>query len=254
MNYQSSARRVTDVSEAVGTVGSGVIAERIITAPCTPRIVITGPFQAQLTVDPSQHDDFCLRFRADDNVLPRVRARLRDGVLEIGLEDGMYSDLSELKVTARVGQLSELATSGRACASVQHLDGHAIALTAAHASVIHVDGRARHWQLAAAGQSLIRLRAASAERVSVSASDASTVQLEGACPDLDVSLSGAARLLAVRPAFVAQRAQLDLSGAARASLCTSERVAGRVRFPARLTLSCRGAIDLQGAYRLEPRS
>ena len=235
-------------------MGSGVVAERIITAPCTPKIVISGPFQAQLTVDPAQSDDFSLRFRADDNVLPRVRARLRDGVLEIGLDDGTYSDLSELKVSARVGRLSELVTSGRACASVQHLNGGTIAFTAAHASVIHVEGRARHWPLAAAGQSMVRLRAASAEQIAVHACDASTVQLEGACRALDVTLLGAARLLAARPAFVAQRAQLELSGAARASVCTSEKVAGRVRFPARLTLACRGAIDLLGAYRLEPLS
>jgi len=254
MTQQSSSRRVYGSTETAGTVGSGIISERIITAPSTLRIHIAGPFQAELSVDCAQLDDVCLRFRADDNVLPRVRAKLRDGVLEIGLEDGRYTDLSALKLSARVGQLNELVTSGRACASVHHVSGPGIALTAAHASVIHADGRARSWQLSAAGQSVIHLQGVNAEHITLHACDASTVQLEGACAELDLSLQGAARLLAARPGFVAQRAQLELSGAARASLCTSERVAGRVRFPSRLTLACRGAIDLQGAYRLEPLS
>jgi hypothetical protein len=254
MTQQSSSRRVSNVTETVGTVGSGIISERIISAPVTQRIHITGPFQAELTVDPALRDDICLRFRADDNVLPRVGAKLRDGVLSIGLEDGMYSDLSALKVSARVGPLSELVTSGRASASVHAVSGPRIALTAAHASVIRADGNAQRWDLSAAGQSLIRLRAVCAEQITVDACDASTVQLEGACAELCLSLHGAARLLAARPAFVAQRAQLELAGAARASLCTSERVAGRVRFPSRLRLACRGAIDLQGAYRLESLS
>jgi hypothetical protein len=230
------------------------MAERIISAPCARRIVVSGPFQADFTVDPAQHDDLCLRFRADDNVLPRVRARLRDGALEIGLEDGTYADHTQLKVSARVGGLSELVIAGRAYANVHHLSGGAIALTAGHASVIQAEGAARRWQLSAAGQSAIRVRAASAQALTVSAGDASTVQLEGACAELDLRLSGAARVLAARPGFVAQRAHMQLSGAARASVCAVELVAGQVRFPARLTLACRGTIDLQGAYRLEPLS
>jgi len=251
---QYSSRRVYTVSESTGTVGSGILGERTISAPCASRIVVSGPFQVELRVDESMQDDVMLRFRADDNVLPRVRARLRDGALEIALEDGMYSDLSELKVSARVGRIGELSASGRASVTVHGLCGESVLLQAAHASVIHAGGAARNLQLSAAGQSLVRLHVSEVRRLVLGACDASTVQLEGACDALSLSASGAARVFAGRPAFQAREAQLDVSGATRVSLCVRERVTGRVRFPARATLACRGEIDLLGQYGVEPLS
>ena len=231
--------------ESRATVGSGRLRERCISAPCAARLRIAGPFCVELEVDPSLSDDVLLRFRADDNVLPRLQARLRAGVLEIGLADGMYSELSELHLHARVGPIAELSTLGRALVRVHGLCGHEVALHAAHASVIKASGSARHWQLVAAGQSLLRTQLQGAEQVQARVSEASTLQLEGDCAALELAAQGAAHVLAARPAFQACCAQVALSGAARVSLCARERVSGRVQFPARLSLACRGIVALQ---------
>lgn len=232
-------------------VGSGVLGERIITVPLAHAIHVSGPIEASLRVDPSHCDEITLRVQADDNLLRFVRARLRAGVIQLELESDVYLNPTQLRVTATVGYMRELSTSGVASLDVSGLKAESIALRATGASHLSASGGACEWQIDGAGNSQLQVDLTSAERVLVDVHGASEVALAGPCEELAVRARGTAEVNASMPSFSAERAQLDLHGASRVRVCASAHVTGRVRFPAQLRVAGEARCDLDGTYRRE---
>jgi Putative auto-transporter adhesin, head GIN domain len=230
--FGSRFRTVVDTNGSPTLVGSGVIVERIVSLPHAPRLQIGSCFNAELQVDPSLTHEVEWHVRSDDNVLPRVDLRLRDGVLHAELEDGAYAPLSELWIGARVGRLVEVKALGTARVVLQDLQAEAIAL---HGS----------------GASRILARIRRAERVAVELCSSSEVRLEGQASELTLQANGTSRLRAERPEFEAEHARIELSGLSNARVCARESVSGRVRFPCQLLVACRGRLEIDGAYRRE---
>jgi hypothetical protein len=252
--HAEQAMRVTDYRTRTHTaliVGSGSVRERIITTPNLAQLRVAATFRAAFSVDPDFHDDITLHFRADDNVLSRVQARVQQGVIQIGLEHGAYADLSELSVTARVGCLRAVATSGSAQLLLRDACGESITLTSSGASQLHARGSARTWRLEATGDSRLRVEFAQAERVEVAAADASEVVLDGASELLVLNACGAARVRAGKPSCTTNHARVELAGMSSACVAARRSVRGRVQFPCQLTVACPGALEISGAYRTE---
>ena len=247
--YSHNASRNRDERRAV--TGSGRIRERIITAPNTSRFHVSGSFRVMLTVDPARTDDITLRVRADDQVLPFVRAKHHHGALHLTLKDGAYHELGDLRVTATVGRVSEVCTAAMASVTLQGLDAAAIKLVSTGASRIDASGWSHTWITRASGTSRLFLAVTSVavtERVAVSAHEGGLVTLAGHARTLDVRADGAGKVLAAADAFRADRARVQLSGAAQAEIGARTMVTGRVRFPARLRVACPGEIRVDGPY------
>ena len=232
-------------------VGSGVLGERIITVPLAHGIHVAGPIEARLRVDPGFCDDITLRVEADDNLLRFVRARLVAGVILLELESDVYVNPTQLRVTATVGRMRELTTSGVASLDVSGLSAESIALRASGASHLVARGAADEWQIGGAGNSQLQVDLTSAQRVAVNVHGASEVALSGLCEDLEIGARGAAEVNASMPTFLAERAEVELHGACRVRVCARERVAGRVRFPAQLRVAGEARCNLEGTYRRE---
>ncbi|HKP64022.1 MAG TPA: DUF2807 domain-containing protein [Polyangiales bacterium] len=186
-------------------VGSGVIRERIITAPPFARLHIASAFRATFSLDPDFQDHVTLRFRADDNVLPYVQARLREGVLHVSLNHGHYRGLSELSVSARVGELSELACGG---SSRVYLLGNArnLRIAAGDASDVSFEGSTDRMSLIGHGTASLRVERATDARIELAGASRARIvarrsivgrvrfpcQLSLACPGT-VQIAGAYR-------------------------------------------------------------
>jgi hypothetical protein len=232
-------------------VGSGNVRERIITTPNLARVHVAGMCRATFSVDPDFHDDITLRVRADDNILGRVQARVRKGLIEIGLEPGAYAELSELSVTARVGCVRALASSDSAHVLLRDACGESIALSSCGASQLHACGSARTWRIEATGNSHVRIELAQAERVELAVSDASEIALDGVTELLVLNASGAARVRATNPGCTTNHSRVELAGMSSARVAARCSVRGRVQFPCQLTVACPGAVEISGAYHTE---
>lgn len=238
--------RCTGAASGAAVLGSGVVRERIITVPVAPRLHVASAFVADVRVDPSLRDDITLRFRADDDVLPFIRARFHRGAIAVTLEADVPIAPSELSLQATVGPLCELAGAGSAQLIVRDLGGASVMLAATGASRIDASGRAREWKVVAGGSSRVALDASDADRVLLDIDRASEVRLHGRARELDLHADGSARVYAAAPDFEACVARVRLAGAAKARLRARDRVEGRVRVPARLDVSCDGQLELDG--------
>ena len=186
-------------------VGSGLIRERIITAPPFARLRIASVFRATFSLDPDFHDHVTLRFRADDNVLPHVQARLREGVLHIILDRGHYRDLSELSVSARLGELSELVCGGTSHVSARG-NARNLHIAAGDASEVSFEGSAERMSLHGSGTARLRAEHANDARIELAGVSSARIvarrsvvgrvrfpcQLSVACPGA-VEIAGAYR-------------------------------------------------------------
>jgi hypothetical protein len=252
--HAEQAMTVTDHRAHTRTpliVGSGNVRERIITTPNLVRVRVAGMCRATFSVDPDFHDDITLRVRADDNVLGRVQARVRQGVIEIGLEPGAYTDLSELAITARVGCVRALASSGSAHVLLRDACGESVTLSSCGASHLHARGSARTWRIEATGNSHVHVEFAQAERVELAVADASEAALHGASELFVLNASGAARVRATTPSCTTNHARVELAGMSSARVAARRSVRGRVQVPSQLIVACPGALEISGAYRTE---
>lgn len=229
--------------------GSGVVRERIITVPYAARVHVSAALHAQFRVDPADRDEIRLCVRADDNLLEFVRATLSAGVLRIELEPGVYVDASELRVSATLGPVSELAVSGVASVEVRNLIAPRIQLSASGASRLAAEGSAAEWQLVSDGNSQLHVQLASARTVCATAGAASELSLSGHCDALDLRAQGGGRAHASMPKFLARRARVELTGMSRVELCAQEGITGRVRFPSQLCVAGAAPCEIEGSYR-----
>jgi hypothetical protein len=230
-------------------VGSGVVGERAFVLPQRARLRVTGPLVAAVRIDPAASGGIALRFRADDNVLPLLRARLVEDVLELGLPPGRYARLKELSVAVTLAALAELESADTARVSLRELKTETLLLRASGASRLCAQGCADEWRVEASEESSLQLSVARTRQLTLSLSHASQARLKGKSDQLSVVARGAARLEAARPEFEARLVRLELRGACRAQVCARESAVGRVRLPSQLSIECGGCVAVDGPYR-----
>lgn len=130
-----------------------------------------------------------LEIEGDDNLLPRVRTEVKDGVLDI-YNDESYSTKTAIRLRISVPQLDGVSTSGASDIVVSNVKSDDFNVSTSGAGTLKISGFAKALDLQISGAGQVDTKDLRAERVSVNSSGAAEADVY-ASEDLRVSASGA---------------------------------------------------------------
>ncbi len=145
-----------------------------------------------------------LQIETDDNIMPLIKSKVKDGVLELSTK-GSINNASSFKVNITVAHLDKVDISG-ACklSSPDRFDEQDIEIDASGASKLIFKVKTNH--------------------LDIDASGASTVILTGFANNADMEVSGASKLKAYE--LEINTADIDCSGASHAYINAKESLKG----------------------------
>ena len=130
-----------------------------------------------------------LEIEGDDNLLPRVRTEVKDGVLDIYNAES-YSTTTAIRLRISVPQLDGVSTSGASDIVVTGVKSDDFNISTSGAGSLKISGEARALDLEMSGAGEVDAKDLRAEKVSVNSSGAAEATVY-ASEDLHVSASGA---------------------------------------------------------------
>ena len=140
----------------------------------------------------SQGEGFHVEVHADDNVLPYIETRVRDGVLEIGLARGIsLGRYKEMKVYVNAPRFASLQASGSSDITARGgIRGDALRIRASGSSDVRLSLDVKHLDIECSGSSdaILSGRAQSINARLSGSSDMKAFNIE--CDFLEVVLSG----------------------------------------------------------------
>ena len=168
--------------------------------------------------------------KADDDILPKVRTEVKDGVLEIGFEreKGIFGNLwndARVEVRVRTPKLAAVHASGGADAKVEASTGSKLTLGASGGGHVTIDrATGRELRVEASGGGTVEAAGLDAADLQAHGSGGGVIKLVGRAAVVELEFSGGAvikgRDLAV------EKATVRGSGGGSAHLKTAEVVQG----------------------------
>ena len=186
--------------DAGSVVGSGRLTSRLISLSGVNSVTVGAGFAVRLNIGGPEQ----AKITMDDNLVDRVRATVTGDQLSLGLAPGVGVRNATMTAEVTVGRLDRLATSGASrVLLVSAPAGPALNLTAAGNS--EVTGPIR------------------VDRPQATASGSATLVLSGLAREVDLSGTGASRLLLADLAV--RNLDVDLSGTSHATVTVSDTLA-----------------------------
>ena len=201
---------------ALGIRGSGDLARHTIDVTAIDRLDIGSSFQVEVRQGPPS-----AVIEVDDNLLDRIVATNRDGLLRLALESGASIRGATLRATVTMPALTSVQASG--ASRVDFID----AIPTPDNLAIDLSGASRIDGMFSATGVTVRLSGAStivgvlaARTAEIHVSGASTVDLIGGVEELQIDLSGASD--GDLPNLEAHLASIDLTGASTLDIRVTE--------------------------------
>lgn len=225
---------------AQGIRGSGNLVRQTIDVTDIDRLEISSAFQVEIRDGPA-----AALIEVDDNLLDRVVATNRDGLLRLALQSGTSVRSATLRATVTMPALSSVQASG--AARVDFIDAIPTPddLRIEIAGASHLEGMfsATHLDLRVSGASEI-VGLVGARSATIDASGASRVDLIGVVDELEIELSGASA--GHLPDFETRLASIDLTGASSLDIRVTERITrANLTGASHLTYTGNAVIDSQ---------
>lgn len=145
-----------------------------------------------ITVDVTAQRDFSVEVEADDNLLKHVKTEVNGNTLKIYTE-GNISTRNPIRVRIAMPQIESFDVSGASTGSLTNIKNETLSLDASGASKIKIDGEARELIVDLSGASRLDAENLRAEDVTVDASGASSASVV-ALNDLNADASGASTI------------------------------------------------------------
>lgn len=137
-------------------------------------------------------NDFSVEVQADDNLLTNIKTDVSGDTLKIYSEDRI-SPKTKINIKISMPAIEGLDVSGASSGVVSSAKTGSLSLTASGASNIKIDGQAKDLKADASGASTIEAENLRVENAEVEASGASKATV-AATNDLDVNASGASKI------------------------------------------------------------
>ncbi|HEY0049331.1 MAG TPA: head GIN domain-containing protein [Pyrinomonadaceae bacterium] len=145
-----------------------------------------------ITVDVTAQRDFSVEVEADDNLLKHIKTEVDGNTLKIYTE-GNISTRNPIRVRIAMPQIESFDVSGASTGSLTNIKNETLSLDASGASKIKIDGEARELIVDLSGASRLDAENLRAEDVTVDASGASSASVV-ALNDLNADASGASTI------------------------------------------------------------
>lgn len=168
--------------------GSGnVVTERRNVTGFT-KVDVGGAFQ----VDVVKGDEFAVEVEADDNLLPLISTKVRNGTLNIDTEE-RFSTRNGLKVRITAPNIESMDVSGASSATLANVDNEELALDISGASRLKVSGNTISLTIDMGGASKVDASELKASKVTVDGGGASRADVN-VTDELKVDLGGASKV------------------------------------------------------------
>lgn len=164
--------------------GSGKIVSEARTVPPFEQVHSSGSAKVVITVGPAQH----VEIKTDDNIIPIVETKVRDGRLEIETKDSWSSDTG-ITVTISTPTLKGVGLSGSGDVRVSGVSGGAFAAALSGSGDITASGTAEKVSVAISGSGDAHLYDLAARTAEISVSGSGDVEVS-ASEVLDASIAG----------------------------------------------------------------
>ncbi|MDQ3798178.1 MAG: DUF2807 domain-containing protein [Acidobacteriota bacterium] len=145
-----------------------------------------------INVDIVAQRDFSVEVEADDNLLERIRTEVRGDTLKIYTE-GSISTRNPIRVRIAMPQIESLDISGASNGTLTNVKNESLTIDASGASKIRIDGETGDLNVDLSGASRLDAENLRAENVTVEASGASSA-IVAALNDLRAEASGASNI------------------------------------------------------------
>lgn len=190
----SSFGRVSDrffnFSFKVGSVkGSGQTASEARNISEFKGIDVSGIFQVEVTAQ----KDYAVEVEADDNLLPHITTKVRNGVLHIET-DGRISTDNPLRVRISAPNIDNIDTSGVAVVNLSNIKNETISVDSSGASKVKITGETAKLVVDVSGATKIDAEELTAENANIEANGASSV-LVNVTGKLWTDTSGASKVV-----------------------------------------------------------
>jgi hypothetical protein len=136
--------------------------------------------------------EFSVEVEADDNLLPLIKTEVRGGTLEISTEKKI-SPKGRIRVRISAPDVEKLQASGASKLSLANVKNETLSVHASGASKITVDGETQNLEVELSGASKIEAENLKAENANVDGSGASCASVN-VSGDLKADLSGASKV------------------------------------------------------------
>jgi hypothetical protein len=145
-----------------------------------------------ITVDIAAQREFGVEVEADDNLLEFIKTEVKGDTLKI-YTDGSISTRNPIRVRISMPQIESFDVSGASTGSLTNIKNESLTIDASGASKIKVDGEAKELIVDLSGASRLDAENLKAEDVRVDASGASSATVV-ALNDLNADASGASNI------------------------------------------------------------
>lgn len=187
--------------------GSGVAGSRTYEVGDFHGLDVGGMYDVEVTVGPTTS----LTVDTDENLLELVTVEERDGVLHLGLDKGVDTELG-LRATITTPTLDALAVSGICKVRVIDANTERLALDVSGASRVTVAGKVGSATIDSSGTATVGLPI-DGGAVEVDGSGASSVDVAGSVKGASIDVSGTCRVTVT--AMAGGKLTVDMSGAAK---------------------------------------
>lgn len=168
--------------------GSGQTASEIREVKEFHAIDVGGVFEVEIVAQ----KEFSVEVEADDNLLPFITTRVRNGVLRIGTEKKL-STSNPLRIRINAPDIEKIETSGASNLTIAGLKNEAISVDSSGASKIRLAGETAKLIIDLSGATKVDAEGLTAANGTVEASGASSA-LVNVSGKLQVDLSGASKV------------------------------------------------------------
>jgi len=117
--------------------------------------------------------DYKVEVEADDNIIEHIRTKVSDGILEISMDPEFSYSNTTVRVHVWLPQLTSLDISGASTAKVTQVSSEDLSIGASGASSITIEGSSKILRGEVSGASALLAEKLTAERVMIEASGAS---------------------------------------------------------------------------------
>lgn len=152
--------------------------------------------------------DFSVEVEADDNLLPLIKTKVDNGILEISSEK-RFNTKNPIRIKISAPNIEELEVSGASKVNLSNLDNNFLKVDASGASKMEISGKTVDLNIESSGACKINAENLQSQNATIDASGASNINVSVA-GDLKVDASGASKITyAGNP----QNIEKDTSGA-----------------------------------------
>lgn len=169
--------------------GSGKIATEQRDVKGFKGVDVGGAFLVEITAQ----SDFSVEIETDDNLLPLIKTKVNDGVLQIETE-GRISPTEQVKIRISAPDIERLDVSGAANLTLKSVKNANLSVESSGASKIKLTGETAKFTLESSGASKVDADDLKTVSTNIDASGASRIEVN-VSGDLTVDASGASHIV-----------------------------------------------------------